>query len=150
MLADGVITGAVIIAALFIGSWRIGAWAVGGAVVSTLLSGLAEHGFSETSTGLHTYSAVLVAIAIGAVFWQDRPLSMRLVGGNCVGHEHQPALHVHAPADFHLAVPVRDVAGAYCWWVCSCSGYQGRACGSRCRRVKWGYPAHCSFRWSQI
>lgn len=80
VLADGVITGAVIIAALFIGSWRIGAWAVGGAVVSTLLSGLAEHGFSETSTGLHTYSAVLVAIAIGAVFWQDRPLSMRLVG----------------------------------------------------------------------
>ena len=49
-------------------------------MVSTLLSGLAEHGFSETSTGLHTYSAVLVAIAIGAVFWQDRPLSMRLVG----------------------------------------------------------------------
>ncbi|MFL6093529.1 type II toxin-antitoxin system PemK/MazF family toxin [Corynebacterium durum] len=30
------------------------------------------------------------------------------------------------------------MAGAYCWWVCSCSGYQGRACGSRCRRVKWG------------
>ncbi len=76
VLADGLIPGIIILIALFLGSWRIGLWGLFGAAVELAITS-AVHGIDEVSTGLYSYSAVLISIAFGAVLWPERPLVIR-------------------------------------------------------------------------
>lgn len=76
-LQDGWITGVIIFVALLIGSRPIAAFGLGGAVIAVLL-GLAFLGPEEVSAGLLSYSALLAAAGIGAVFLMDLPLGWRV------------------------------------------------------------------------
>jgi urea transporter len=80
MLADGPITGALILLALLIGSWRIGLYGLLGSALAILGALALSESLLQISAGLLGYSAVLVAIAIGAVFRQDRPRWQRFLG----------------------------------------------------------------------
>lgn len=80
MLADGLLTGALILLALLIGSWRIGLYGLLGSALAILGTLALYESLTQISAGLLGYSAVLVAIAVGAVFRQDRPWRQRLLG----------------------------------------------------------------------
>jgi urea transporter len=80
MLADSLLTGALILAALLIGSWRIGLYGLLGSTLAVLGTLVLYESLTQISAGLLGYSAVLVAIAVGAVFRQDRPWPQRLLG----------------------------------------------------------------------
>lgn len=79
LLADGLLCGALIVAALLIDSPTAAGFGLAGAAVA--LGGAAVvHGIGEASSGLHAYSAVLVAIGLGAVLWADRGAVTRVLG----------------------------------------------------------------------
>lgn len=80
VLADGAVTGVLIAAGLFAASLVLGGFALWGSVLSLIIASLVHGGLATSSTGLFGYSAVLVSIAIGATFWNDRPLSARIIG----------------------------------------------------------------------
>jgi len=67
VLADGAVPGVLVLVALFVGSRRVGAAGLVGAVLAAPAAALAGHDLEQVSTGLFGYSAVLVAIAVGAV-----------------------------------------------------------------------------------
>lgn len=79
MLSDGLLPGLVILIALLVGSWRFGLWGLLGAVAALVLGLLITQDMAPVSTGLLGYSAVLVAIALGAVFSPGRSLLQRLM-----------------------------------------------------------------------
>lgn len=78
--ADGWLIGALLLiaAALFnrTNALFIAIGAAIGAAGAPLL-----HGIPEASTGLFTYCTILASMAVGGVFWADRPMKIRLVGG---------------------------------------------------------------------
>ena len=80
VLADGLVPGLLILAALFLGGVRTGLFGLLGSFVALAGALLAGDGVAPVSSGLLGYSAVLVAIALGAVVWNDRPLWARLTG----------------------------------------------------------------------
>jgi urea transporter len=80
MLADSLLTGALILVALLIGSWRIGLYGLLGSTLAVLVTLALYESLDQISAGLLGYSAVLVAIAVGAVFRQDRPWWQRILG----------------------------------------------------------------------
>ena len=80
VLADGLVPGLLILAALFVGGVRAGLFGVLGSLVALAGALLAGDGIAHVSSGLLGYSAVLVAIALGAVLWNDKPLWARLTG----------------------------------------------------------------------
>ncbi|RLZ04467.1 urea transporter [Kocuria tytonicola] len=80
VLADGLVPGLLILAALFVGGVRTGLFGVLGSLVALAGALLVGDGVAHVSSGLLGYSAVLVAIALGAVLWNDKPLWARLTG----------------------------------------------------------------------
>ena len=74
------VPGLLILAALFVGGVRTGLFGLLGSLVALAGALLAGDGVAPVSSGLLGYSAVLVAIALGAVVWNDRPLWARLTG----------------------------------------------------------------------
>lgn len=81
VLADGWLTGLIIITALFIGSVQVGVFGLVGVLVADLTAfALLHSDISTISTGLQGYSAVLVAIALGAIFWTQERLTIRFLG----------------------------------------------------------------------
>ncbi len=79
LLADGLWCGALILAALAVASPTAAAFGLGGAAAATVITVLIRD-TEQASTGLHGYSAVLVAIAFGSLLWTDRSLRIRTLG----------------------------------------------------------------------
>ena len=79
VLADGLVPGLVILAALLVGSLRVGLWGLFGSLLALVLGLVLTGDIVPVSTGLIGYSAVLVAIALGAIFCPGRGLVHRLV-----------------------------------------------------------------------
>lgn len=82
MLADGILVGIITIVALAVGDRMIAAFGLLGAAIAVTATAAIDSPV-VASTGLASYSAVLAAIAIGAVFWNGRSLVWR-VGGAVV------------------------------------------------------------------
>lgn len=80
VLADGLVCGALILVGLLIGSPSIGGFGLAGAILAMLASVVLQGSVTEPSSGLYGYSAVLVAIALGAVFWAGRSWTARCLG----------------------------------------------------------------------
>ena len=80
VLSDDIFSGLLIIIALFIGSVQIGLFGLLGMLVANLVAVLLGHPLTAVSAGLHGYSAVLVAIALGATFWTRERAVTRVVG----------------------------------------------------------------------
>lgn len=78
VLVDGWVSGLLIIIALFIGDRMIGVFGLLGMVIAAFAAFFIE-GADTAASGLQEYSAVLVAIALGAVFWNDKKLSVRII-----------------------------------------------------------------------
>ncbi len=84
VLSDTLLTGALIIVALFIGSPGIALFGMLGSAVQLLEIFVTPFSITQVSAGILGYSAVLVSIAIGAVFWADKSWVWR-IGGAVVG-----------------------------------------------------------------
>lgn len=80
ILADGLLCGVLILTGLLIDSPTIGGFGFAGAAAALLASVVIHDGISEPSSGLYGYSAVLVSIALGAVFWTERSWVGRCIG----------------------------------------------------------------------
>lgn len=71
VFADSATAGAIILAALFIASWRAGTAALLAAVTTTTAAAVFRLSPTPMAHGLDQYSAVLVGIAVAAVFLAD-------------------------------------------------------------------------------
>lgn len=80
VLADGVLAGALIIAGLAVASRSICGFALLGGIAGLCASALLYPDMQALSTGLLIYPSILVAIAIGAVFWDSKSLAIRVCG----------------------------------------------------------------------
>ncbi|MDY6051202.1 MAG: urea transporter [Rothia sp. (in: high G+C Gram-positive bacteria)] len=80
ILADGPFTGVLIALGLVIAPLELGAFALYGAALALIIATLTHGGLLESSTGLYGYSAVLVSIAVGAIFWPEASLTTRIIG----------------------------------------------------------------------
>ena len=80
VLASGALSGLIIIIALFVADWRAGAYGLYGAALAMAVGSAMGLSWSPLSGSLHGYSAVLVAIALGATFWNNRSLLTRFLG----------------------------------------------------------------------
>ncbi len=77
ILSTGLVTGLVIVLSLFLGSWKIGVASLAGSALA-IGFGIAVHSpTANLSAGLTGYSAVLAAIALGAVVLPERPWGVR-------------------------------------------------------------------------
>lgn len=76
VLADGPLAGALILAGVALAAPRAAGFGALGAVVATATAAIFM-GAGEASTGLYTYPAILTAMALGAIFWTNRPGSAR-------------------------------------------------------------------------
>ena len=80
VLADGVLAGVLIIAGLAVASRSICGFAILGSVFGLGASALLHPDMQALSTGLLIYPSILVAIAIGAVFWASKSFPLRVCG----------------------------------------------------------------------
>lgn len=84
VLADGALAGVLILAALCVAGWEIGAFAALGSAAGMAASLILHPSVEAVSTGLHNYSAVLIAIAAATVLWPRAAWPVR-VGGALAG-----------------------------------------------------------------
>lgn len=80
VLADGIVPGLIILAALFIASLQVGGFALLGSALGLGLALVAHPDVETVSTGMFNYSAVLIAIAVGTVFWPTASWVARIAG----------------------------------------------------------------------
>lgn len=76
---DGWIIGVLLILAAVIFNRTVAMFIIVGAGIGALGASL-FHGPVEASTGLFTYCTVLASMAVGGVFWSDRPMKIRVIG----------------------------------------------------------------------
>ncbi len=80
VLVSGALSGLLIIIALFVADWHAGIYGLYGAALAMAVGAVAGTSWSPLSGSLHGYSAVLVAIALGATFWNNRSILTRFLG----------------------------------------------------------------------
>lgn len=80
VLADGLLAGVLIIAGLAVASRSICGFAILGSIFGLGASALLYPDVQALSTGLLIYPSILVAVAIGAVFWASKSLPLRVCG----------------------------------------------------------------------
>lgn len=80
VLADGLLAGVLIIVGLAVASRSICGFALLGGIAGLCASALLHPDMHALSTGLLIYPSILVAIAIGAVFWDSKSLAIRVCG----------------------------------------------------------------------
>lgn len=82
VLADGILPGLLILAALFVASPQVGGFALLGSALGLGLALVAHPSVETVSTGLFNYSAVLISIAVGTVFWPKAGWGARVTGAS--------------------------------------------------------------------